>query len=452
MEKFDAIVVGAGTAGCLAAKTLAEKGLKTCLIENKAKESIGTKICGDALGEHHLKTLGLEKPQGGELETRIEGIRIFSPNEETVFTIAHEDFIGYLLNRQLFGQWLLKKAITQGVTLLDSTKFLDPIIKKGFVSGVVIKSSDGSKVELESKVVVDSSGFLGVVRRKLPKEMDIEKVIENKDVEACYREIRQLKQETENTKYCDIYLNQKVTPGGYTWIFPKSGAKVNVGLGVCMTKAFPNPKKQFYKHIVTRPVFEDSTILASGAWFDPTRRPLDNMVGNGIVITGDAASLVNPIHGGGIGPSMLSGFYAGQVISEALEKGKPTQESLWSYNNLYMESYGKKQASLDIFRMFLLKSSDDDLNYGMNCKLLTEDDVLKAGMGDEFHLNITETARRVFRGIKRMRFLNKLRITVNMMRQLQTHYDTYPKTPEKFNEWRLETINLLKNARSRLVE
>jgi flavin-dependent dehydrogenase len=282
--------------------------------------------------------------------------------------------------------------------------------------------------------------------------MNIEKIIENKDVEACYREIRQLKQETENTKYCDIYLNQKVTPGGYTWIFPKPGAKVNVGLGVCMTKQFPNPKTQFYKHIVKRPIFENSTVTTSGTWFDPTRRPLDNMVGNGIVVTGDAASLVNPIHGGGIGPSMLSGFYAGKVISEALEKGEPTQEALWSYNNLYMESYGKKQASLDIFRMFLIKSSDDDLNYGMNCKLLTEDDVLKAGLGDEFHLNITETARRVFRGIKRMRFLNKLRVTVKMMREIQNHYDTYPKTPEKFDEWRLTTIDLIINARSRLVD
>jgi len=29
----------------------------------------------DALGEHHLKFLGLEKPQGGELEKRIEAFR-----------------------------------------------------------------------------------------------------------------------------------------------------------------------------------------------------------------------------------------------------------------------------------------------------------------------------------------------------------------------------------------
>jgi digeranylgeranylglycerophospholipid reductase len=282
--------------------------------------------------------------------------------------------------------------------------------------------------------------------------MGIEREIANEDVEACYREIRELKQESENTKYCDIYLNQKVTPGGYTWIFPKSGTKVNAGLGICMRGDFPNPKKQFYNHILAKPIFEGSVLLNGGAWFDPTRRPLDNMVGNGVIITGDAASLVNPIHGGGIGPSMLSGFYAGKTIAAALEKGEPTQKALWPYNKMYMESYGKKQASLDVFRMLLIKSNDADLNYGMGCKLLTEDDVLKAGLGDDFHLNIGETARRVFRGIKRMRFLNKLRLTVKMMRQVQTHYDTYPETTENFEKWRLQTVNLIEQAKNKLVD
>ena len=215
---------------------------------------------------------------------------------------------------------------------------------------------------------------------------------------------------------------------------------------------FPNPKKQFYNHILTRPAFEGSVLVRGGAWFDPTRRPLDNMVGNGVVLTGDAASLVNPIHGGGIGPSMLSGFYAGKTIVAALEKGEPSKEALWPYNKMYMESYGKKQASLDVFRMLLIKSSDADLNYGMGCKLLTEDDVLKAGLGDDFHLNIGETARRVFRGIKRVRFLNKLRLTVKMMRQVQAHYDTYPETPENFEQWRLQTVSLIDDARDKLVE
>ena len=447
------IVVGAGTGGCLAAKTTAEAGLKVCLIERKRKEEIGEKICGDAMGEHHLKNLNLEKPQNGELEKRIEGIKIYSPDLETVFTIAHEDFVGYLLNRRLFGQWLLKKALDEGAILLDSTLCLEPTIEKGFVNGVSVKNlKTGENVQLRGKVVLDASGFLAVIRRKLPKQMGIENEVANEDVEACYREIRQLRQEVENTKYCEIYFNQNVTPGGYAWIFPKSGAKVNAGLGICMRGKFPNPKNQFYKHILTKPMFEGSLLLNCGAWYDPTRKPLDNMVGNGIAIIGDAACLVNPIHGGGIGPSMLSGYLIGKTIVEALEKGDVSQKSLWPYNRKYMEMYGVKQAGLDVFRFLLLTSRDEDLSYGMKYKLLTEEDVLKAGLGEKFHLNITETAKRVFRGLRRIRFLNRLRLTVNLMNQVKTHYRHYPKTSKGFVEWRVKTEALFKEAKSKTME
>jgi flavin-dependent dehydrogenase len=291
---------------------------------------------------------------------------------------------------------------------------------------------------------------MGVVRRKLPSKMEIENEVANEDVEACYREIRQLRQEAEESKFCEIYLNQSVSPGGYTWIFMKSGARVNAGMGICMRGKFPNPKTQFYEHVLAKPLFEGSLLLSGGAWYDPTRRPLDNMVGNGVVILGDAACLVNPIHGGGIGPSMLSGFLAGKTIVEALEKDGVGQKSLWPYNCKYMEMYGRKQAALDIFRLLLIASSDEDLNYGMNYKLLTEEDVLKAGLGDDFHLNITETAKRVFRGLKRVRFLNTLRLTVSMMKQFKAHYRNYPESPEDFEKWRITTEALCKEAKARI--
>jgi digeranylgeranylglycerophospholipid reductase len=453
LEKYDAIVVGAGTAGCLAAKTIAEKGLKVCLIEKKKREEIGEKVCGDALGEHHLKFLGLEKPTGGELEAKIDGIKIYSPDENTVFTIADKDFIGYLLNRRLFGQWLLNKAIEKGACLQDSINFRAPIIEKGTVVGITAKNMKTGKVsDLRSRVVVDASGYFGMVRKQLPAEMGIDRDIANQDVEACYREIRQLKQETENTRFCEIYLNQKASPGGYIWIFPKGGARVNVGLGICMRNNYPNPKQQLYETAFKKPIFDDSLVLTAGSWFDPVRRPLDNMVSNGVMLVGDAASLVNPIHGGGIGPSMLSGYFAGQQIVEALSKGEPTKEALWGYNKKYIDTYGKKQGTLDIFKMFLLSCSDADLNYGMNEKLMTEDDVLKAGMGDDFHLNITETARRVFRGLRRVGFLNRLRLTVTMMKGLRAHYNTYPDTPTSFEPWRLQTVKLIEEARAKLVD
>ena len=452
LEDFDVLVVGAGTAGCLAAKATAEAGLKVCLLDRKRREEIGEKICGDALGEHHLKTVGLEKPQSGELEKRIEGIKIFSPNLKTVFTIEHEDFVGYLLNRHLFGQWLLRKALDAGSTFLDVTQCLGPVVEKHFVSGIATKNlKTGANVTLKGKVVVDASGFMAVVRRKLPREIGVEKEIANEDVEACYREIRQLKQETENTKYCEIYLNQKVSPGGYTWIFPKNGARVNIGIGICMRGKFPNPKDRLCSHVLTKPMFEGSLLLSGGSWYDPTRRPLDTMVGDGFAVVGDAACLVNPIHGGGIGPSMLSGNLAGKTIVEAVENGDWSKKALWPYNLRYNELYGTKQASLDIFRMFLLKSRDEDLNYGMNYQLLKEEDVLKAGMGEDFHLNITETAKRVFRGIRRIRFLNKLRLTVSMMKQVRNHYRNYPETPKTFEHWRLQTLALFEEAKSKIV-
>jgi digeranylgeranylglycerophospholipid reductase len=453
LEKYDVIVVGAGTAGCLAAKTTAESGLKVCLVEKKKREEIGEKICGDALGEHHLKFLGLEKPTGGELEAKIDGIKIYSPDENTVFTIADKDFIGYLLNRRLFGQWLLKKATEKGALLQDNMNFRSPIIEKGSVVGLSAKNMATGKVtEMRSKVVIDASGYFGMVRKQLPPEMGIDREIANQDVEACYREIRQLKQENENTNFCEIYLNQKASPGGYIWIFPKGGARVNVGLGICMRGKYPNPKQQLYDTAFKKPIFDDSLVLTAGSWFDPVRRPLDNMVSNGVMLVGDAASLVNPIHGGGIGPSMLSGYFAGKQIVEALNKGEPTKEALWGYNKKYIDTYGKKQGTLDIFKMFLLSCSDEDLNYGMNEKLMTEDDVLKAGMGDNFHLNITETAKRVFRGLRRVGFLNRLRLTVTMMRGLRAHYNTYPASPEGFEPWRLQTIKLIEDARKKLVD
>jgi digeranylgeranylglycerophospholipid reductase len=449
--KFDVVVVGGGTAGCLAAKTTAEKGLRVCLLEAKRKEEIGEKVCGDALGEHHLKTLGLEKPNDGEFEKRIDGIKIFSPNLETIFTVRSEDFVGYILNRRLFGQWLLNKALNCGTTLMDTVRCIAPIIRDGYVSGILAKNArTGESFKVEAKAVVDASGFSAVVRHKLPMEMGIEAEIEKEDVEACYREIRQLKQESEDTEFCSIFLSQKVSPAGYAWIFPKGGTKVNVGLGICMKRGFPNPKRQLYTHVLANPLFQGSLLLGGGAWYDPTRRPLDNMVGDGVAIVGDAASLVNPIHGGGIGPSMLSGYLAGNAIVEGLEKGDVSKKSLWSYNSKYMEMYGTKQAGLDVFRRLLVTLNDADLNYGMKYQLLTEDDVLKAGIGDEFHLKITQTAIRVFKGLRKIGFLNRLRLTVDMMRRVKEHYRTYPETPEKFSIWRRETLSLFESVKSKL--
>jgi hypothetical protein len=50
-----------------------------------------------------------------------------------------------------------------------------------------------------------------------------------------------------------------------------------------------------------------------------------------------------------------------------------------------------------------------------------------------------------------MGFLNKLRLTVRMMRQVREHYDAYPDSPEDFEPWRLKTVRMVEQAKDKLL-
>lgn len=89
MEKYEVIIIGAGTAGCLTAKTTATAGLRTLLVDRKTRQDIGIKVCGDAIGKHHFDHLNLKYPSGDALERVMEGVRIFSPDMKTVFDVKY---------------------------------------------------------------------------------------------------------------------------------------------------------------------------------------------------------------------------------------------------------------------------------------------------------------------------------------------------------------------------
>jgi len=432
----------------MAAKTVAEAGLEVCLIDRKGEEDIGKKVCGDAIGKHHFDDLGLDYPTGEELERRIVGAKLYSPNLETVFHVKSEALFGFMVNRHSFGQRLLREAMDAGATLLESNQALKPIISGGVVAGVLVKDlKRGGKAELRGRVVVDASGFSAVLRKKLPPEFGIDVEISKGDMVICYREIRELKEQVADPEYIGLYFNQAITLGGYYWIFAEGGAKVNVGLGLAMSDEFPNPKKQLYDHVLSQPLFEGSSIVSGGGGHIPTRRPLDCMVGDGIVVVGDAACQANPIHGGGMGPSMIGGTAAGKTIIEAIERGDVSRGGLWPYNARYIRSYGAKQAGLDVLRTFLLNwLNDDDLNYGMKYRLITEGDLLKASMGEDTRLNITEATLRVFKGLGRLSFLRRLRNAVNLMREVKALYLDYPASPQGFHEWKMKVHELFEKA------
>ena len=448
MKKFDVIVVGAGTGGCLAAKTVAEAGLKVCMIDRKNEQDIGDKVCGDAIGKHHFDNIGIAHPSGAELDQKIEGLKVYSPDRETVVNVKGEGIHGYLVNRQLFGQRLVKDAKDAGATLIDSTVVTEPVMKDGYVVGVLAKDlKTGNKLSLSAKIVVDASGHSAVLRKKLPPELGIETEIKNEDVEVCYREIREVKEPIADFGFCKIYLDLQRVPGGYYWIFPKSSTTVNVGLGVAMTEGFPNPKDLYNELILSMPLFKGSRALTGGGGLVPTRRPISPMVGNGVIIIGDAACQVNPIHGGGIGSSMMGGVKAAEFIIKALENGDVSREALWPYTGVFMKLYGAKQAGLDIFRMLLQRLTNKEMNYGMRHHLITDDDLLKTSMGEDMNLNITEKTSRLFKGLGSLSLLKKLNATAKIMKEIKALYRNYPSSPEGLQEWEKKVQLLVDKAK-----
>lgn len=440
MREFDLLIVGAGTGGCIAASTAVKKGLAVCLIDCKSQDKIGEKVCGDAIGGHHFERLGINPPTGEDYDSTIEGVRLYSPDLSSAFTIGGPGVKGFIVNRLSFGQRLLRETLDGGVTFYDSMLVTEPSVDGGYVNGVVARNTkDGNKQSLRAKVTIDASGVGAAIRRGLSEDFGIEKEISKRDIMACYREIRGDVRMEEG--YCEIYFNQAAAPGGYFWIFPRSGGKVNVGVGLQGTQTSLHPKTQLYDHVLTKGMFKGSTVLEAGGGYVPTRRPLDLLVGNGVMFVGDAACLVNPIHGGGIGPSMISGRIATEVATEAIEVGDTSSKGLWRYNIDYMKAYGAKQAGLDVFRVFLQEISDEELNYGMKQQLVKPNDILRASLEGDLKLSITDKAERAFRSIRRPDFLIRIRDVARRMRIVKDHFLNYP-TPEDFSAWRAKAKTL----------
>ncbi len=444
-KSFDVIVVGAGTGGTTAARFAAKKGLDVCLIDRKEKSHIGDKICGDAVGAEIFDILKINPPQGEELSCHIKGAKLYPPNMKKCLTLIDPKQAGYIVNRLEFGQRLLNEALDAGVAqFLDNTMVLDLIYKEKFVSGLKVRLSNGEKFDLNAKLVIDGSGFNTPLRKKAKNPL-IENEISKTDAILCYREIVRFPkgdQEVMDPEYISIILDKEKAPGGYIWYFPKNETSLNIGLGVFMD--YGGKVKEFYqnnvfKEFIKTPNYE---ILSSGGGVAPIRRPLWSCADNGFMLIGDAACHVNPLHGGGIDPSMRAGFYAANTAVQAIEQADFSLQKLWDFNYEIMTSIGAEFAALDLLRRVLQRLSNDSLNFGLEKDLLSSEEILQVSSTGSLDLSLLSMATKAIKGIanpKLMLDLNYLRIKMN---EIIKHYKNFPRYNEDFEVWKNKTIDI----------
>ncbi len=455
-KSFDIIVVGAGTGGSTAARCAAEKGLNVCLIDSKIKNQIGNKICGDAVGDDIFNFLKINPPKNEEFSCHIKGVKLKSPNLKKSITLLDRRQAGFIVNRLEFGQRLLNEALDAGVKqFLEKTMALDLLYNNnGTVNGLKVKLENKEKIDLRSKIVIDASGFYSVLRKKVNSSL-IEKDILKEDSILCYREIIKFSptdQEVKDPEYITIILDQEKAPGGYIWYFPRNESSLNIGIGTFMD--YKGKVKDLYQKHVFQEFIKTSNveIVSSGGGVVPVRRPLWSCADNGIMLIGDAACQVNPLHGGGIDPSMRAGYHAVNSAVHALENNDYSINELWDYNYNIMTSFGAEFASLDLLRIVLQYLSNDDINFGLERDLLTGEEILEISSTGRLNLSLVNVVVKAFKGISRPNLLLDLNYLRIKMKEISNLYKSFPREISRFSNWKNKVVEIYDNIKKMIVE
>ncbi len=212
--------------------------------------------------------------------------------------------------------------------------------------------------------------------------------------------------------------------------------------------------KELYRTNVYHEFIKTSKVdvISSGGGVVPVRRPIWSCIDNGIMFVGDSACQVNPLHGGGIDPSMRAGFHAANSAVRAIENDDTSINILWDYNYNIMTSFGAEFASLDLLRIVLQSLSNPDLNFGLERGLLSGEEILEISSTGGLDISLVNMAVKAFKGISRPNLLLDLNYLRLKMKEIFNLYKNFPKSIEKFFNWKEKVIIIYDKIKKMIVD
>ncbi len=344
-KMYDVIIIGAGPSGCSAALYANKLGLKTLLLDKAFFPR--DKVCGDALSGKTVRILrDLELLE--ELESLggagIKRITFGGPNYKQfdVFLNGseHNDYItkGYVIPRLIFDNFLFEKASEVSETIEGFT--VKEIIRdNGNISGVAGDTAESKNIKFKAPLILGADGPNSIIARKVGcYKMDSRNTAVA--IRCYYEGVEGLSDQIE------LHYLKEVNPG-YLWVFPAGGDKANVGIGLSKDAAKKESKnlRQIMNDILLSQKFKKRFKNASPlekpiGWNLPLGRIQRQNYGDGFLLLGDAAGLVDPFTGEGIGNGMLSGKYAAQVAEKAHRNNDFSKSILHEYDNLIWGDIG----------------------------------------------------------------------------------------------------------------
>lgn len=349
-NSYDIIIVGAGPAGSIATLIAKKYNLRTLLLEKD--EFPRDKICGDAISGKSMSILldlGLMEEAKQLPGKIIDSILFSSPSNysiqiDLVANTKKKLPAGLVIKRKDFDNLLFEKASAHADECIQNFKVSDLIFNNGFVFGVQGKRKGSTTSEkFSAPLVLGADGYNSIIAQKTglyhldPKHWVVA-------LRQYYRNISDLDSKLE------IHYVKEAQPG-YFWIFPLEDGIANIGVGMLheSIKKESVDLKKILKSITQSATFKDRFAKAEAlenprGWNLPVASKHRKNYGNGFLLLGDAAGLIDPFTGEGIGNAMYSAKFAIETALKAMEQNDYSESILKEYDRVLWNRLGNELA------------------------------------------------------------------------------------------------------------
>lgn len=325
------IIIGAGPAGAGTSFFLTKYGIPHVVIEKDVFPR--DKVCGDACSGKTALVINRANPEWlSEIlvdERRFMpswGITFIAPNGKPLdipFTTARTPETkapGFTVPRLVFDNFLFQKMPSPYCTVYQQASVIAISQRDGAVA--VNMTHDGAEFIITAPVIIGADGDKSIVRKKFVGDNEVRKTYAV-GLRAYYEGVSGL----HHDNFIELHFLEEMLPG-YLWIFPLPNGMANVGVGILsevIRKKKINLREQMQAAIKNNPRIASRFANARLAdkiqgWGLPLAMERQPLSGDNFMLTGDAACLIDPFSGEGIGNALYSGMLAAAAIKEAKEQ------------------------------------------------------------------------------------------------------------------------------------
>ena len=362
----DVCILGGGPGGAATALQLARLNIP-CLVVDKAVFP-RDKVCGDALSGKVMQffdkidsTIFQDFIEQDALKINCWGIKFIYPKgveidyqykpELTIDELKSEKPVSFVIKRMEFDNYLVNYLKKE--PLVDFREDVNITEFEQNENGFLLKNKQKT-IQIQAKLVIAADGAQSKFARKIG---GIEK--DNKHFAGSARAYYKNVKSFTSHNHVELHYIKEFAPG-YLWVFPLPNGEANVGVVVrsdIVKKNKKNLRKDIERVLKEHPRFKErfenaeqvNSFQGYGLPYGSKKRKLS---GENYMLIGDAASLIDPLTGEGIGNAVVSGRLAALQAAECLKTNNYSASFLADYDKeIYKKLWKELKISYQLQRM-----------------------------------------------------------------------------------------------------